>query len=134
MDRWPNRSFPSKISLMLWLTSLSLLSPTYKIKGPDIFMGTAHDIGSRRCSCHSLTSSILPTVSCRVWISVFHNMLKLLSVVGTWWSVTCIAGLIYFVSYSYFYLVKTFFFTSAIIYCKSCSKALHDNFHPETYR
>lgn len=75
--------------------------------------GTKHLHGS--CSCHrhlllqlSLSfSSFLPTVSCHAWVSFFHSMLKLLSVVGAWWSVTFIAGLIYFASYSHFYLVKT---------------------------
>lgn len=77
--------------------------------------GTRHLHGN--CSWHRLLllqsslslSSFLPTVSCHAWISFFHNMLKLLSVVGAWWSVTCIAGLIYFASYSHFYLVKTSF-------------------------
>lgn len=104
MDRWPNRSFPSEISLVLWLTSRSLLSPTYKIQRLDIFMGTAQDIGSQCGSCCSLfqaSSSVN---------FILHNILKLLSVVGVYWSVTYITEAMYFAGYSHFYLVKTSFF------------------------
>lgn len=71
--------------------------------------------GTRRlhgnCSCHrllllqfSLSLFKLP-LHCKLNF-FFHNVLKLLSVVGAWWSVTCIAGPIYFSSFCHFSLER----------------------------